>query len=545
MGERSKSEGPGTGLGPVRHLARQSALLISSGLFSYVGAFALNVVLARALGARGFGVWVVAFSVAQTLSALGLFGADWIVLRQGSYYQGVGDQLRLRRTIHLALTLAGTVLVVLGGILFGLSPLIGRGVFHSRPMVPLLRFAGVMGPVIGVGQIMLFGTQAFKDMRDVALIRNMAAPLVRLALVAVALLVARSQFSAFVGVFLAEFAVTLMAVLALQKRIPLFGPTEAIERRPLILFAVPVWGKRLTEVARSQLFPVLLGSLASLSASAVFVAGKRIALAPGGIINSMNQVFSPMGSDLFLRGRREELIDLFKSITKWGFVLGFPLFCLQVMFPRDILALFGNQFGTGETALVFLAVGMLSQFGTGPVTVTLIIIGRPRLALLDYIIVISTEIILAIWLIPSHGILGAAIANMTGNILNNALPLGQIWYILHFHPYRIDYWKPILAGIAAVALAKVLSSTAAVHPGVLTAVVATATVGMCYPTLLLLLRLSEQDKAAIEALLRRAGRSGRQSPASLDSSAGSEMLIDEVLPTDPPDASGRGTSPDP
>jgi O-antigen/teichoic acid export membrane protein len=521
MAEGPKTEGSGApGLGLVSHLARQSALLISSGLFSYVGAFALNVVLARALGARGFGVWVVAYSIGQTLSALGLFGADWIVLRQGSYYQGVGDQLRLRRTIHLALALAGVVLMALGGILIGLAPLIGKAVFHSTPMIPLLRLAGAMGPVVGLGQIMLFGTQAYKDMRDVALIRNMAAPLVRLALVAVALLVASSQFSAFLGVFIAEVTITVMATLALQRRIPLFGPTAPIEKGSLILFAVPVWGKRLTEVARSQLFPVLLGSLASLSASAVFVAGKRIALAPAGIINSMNQVFSPMGSDLFLRGRRQELIDLFKSITKWGFVLGFPLFCLQVIFPRDILALFGSQFGTGASALVFLAVGMLSQFGTGPVTITLIVIGRPRLALLDYVIVICAEIGLAIWLIPSHGVLGAAIANMTGNILNNALPLAQIWYILRFHPYRINYWKPIVAGIAAVGLAKALTSAAALHAGVVTAVVATATIGLCYPTLLLLLGLSDQDKAALGGLLRGTARSGKQPPGPSDPSMG-------------------------
>jgi O-antigen/teichoic acid export membrane protein len=523
MSDASGPEGSGaSGLGLVRHLARQSALLISSGLFSYIAGFALNVLLARALGAGAFGVWVVAFSVAQTLSALGLLGADWIVLRQGSYYHGIGDRPRLRRTVHLALGLAGTALIVLGSVLFGLAPVLGREVFHSDPIVPLLRFAAVMGPVIGIGQIMLFGTQAFKDMRDVALIRNVAAPLARLGFVVVALLVAKTQFSAFVGVFGAELAVAFMAVLALHRRLPLLGHTEAIQSGPLIRFALPVWGKRLSEVSRSQLFPVFLGSLDSLSASAVFAAGKRVALAPAAVINSMNQVFSPMGSDLFLQGRREELTALFKSVAKWGFVLGFPLFCLQVVFPRDILALFGEGFAGGDAALVVLAVGMLFQFGTGPVTVTLIVIGQPRLALLDYVIVIFAEVGLALWLIPSHGVLGAAIASMVGNTLNNVIPLGQIWHILHFHPYRVDYWKPIAASIAAVALAKGVSTVAGVNPGVLTAVVATAIVGVCYPLLLLLLRLSEQDKVTVDALVRMVGRSGRRPPDSLDPTVESE-----------------------
>jgi O-antigen/teichoic acid export membrane protein len=517
VGEPSPPDGRGTsGLGLIRHLAKQSALLVSSGLFSYVAAFALNVLLARTLGAEPFGVWVVAYSIAQTLAALGLVGSDWIVLRQGSYYHGIGDRPRLRRTVHLALALAGTALVVLGAILIALAPLLGQAVFHSASIVPMLRLAGVMGPVIGIGQIMLFGTQAFKDMRDVALIRNVVAPLTRLVFVAVALLATSSQLSAFIGVFAAELAIAGMAVRALHRRLPLFGPTGAIETGPLIRFALPVWGKRLSEVTRSQLFPIFLGSLASLEDSAVFAAGKRVALAPAAVINSMNQVFSPMGSDLFLRGRRDELIALFKSVAKWGFLLGFPLFCLEVTFPGDILAMFGKDFTSGDTALIVLAVGMLFQFGTGPVTVTLIVIGRPRLALLDYIIVILAEIGLAIWLIPGHGVLGAAIASMVGNMLNNVLPLGQIWHLLHFHPYRVDYWKPVAAGVVSVALARWITSVVGVHPGVPTAVVASATIGVCYPILILLLGLSAQDKAAVQALIGMVSRSGKSPEAPDD-----------------------------
>src|SRR5919201_5723881 len=110
-GDRPQSGGASD---QVHHLARQSMLLLSSGVVSYVGAFGLNILLARELGASGFGAWVVAFAFSQTIATLGLFGSEWIVLRQGSFYQGTGDIARLRRTIHLSLRISAGVLSAMG-----------------------------------------------------------------------------------------------------------------------------------------------------------------------------------------------------------------------------------------------------------------------------------------------------------------------------------------------------------------------------------------------------------------------------------------------
>lgn len=505
-GRDAEHQAPAAALGAVRHLARHSALLVSTGAFAYIGAFALNVLLARVLGKGGFGSWVVAFSMAQLISVLGLLGGDWIVLRQGAYYHGLGDTERLRRTFHFALLLCAGGLLALSSLLFGLSSLLGRRVFHDPSITPLIRLTCLIAPLIGIRQVMVYGTQAFKDMRDAALNRNILQPAFRLVSTAVALLIVPSQFSAYVGLLAAEILLAAAATYALNRRLPLFGPTAPIERASLLKFAAPVWATRLIETARSQLFPVLIGSLAAVSTSAVFVASRRIAVAPVSIMATINQVYSPIGSDLFLRQRMEELAELFKSIAKWSFTLGFPLFCLMVAFPKDILSIFGDGFSNGSGTLVVLAIGVLFQFGTGPVTTTLILIGRPRLAMLDYVAVAATEIGLAVWLIPSHGLFGAAIAVTAGTALNNVLPLAQNWFILRVHPYRLDFWKPLAAGLVAAGVARLVIAVIGVRSGVLAAAVAAVVVGVVYLSLLLALGLNEQDRAVVQALRLKAGR---------------------------------------
>jgi O-antigen/teichoic acid export membrane protein len=216
----------------------------------------------------------------------------------------------------------------------------------------------------------------------------------------------------------------------------------------------------------------------------------------------MNQVYTPMASALYLQGNREELRTLFRSVAKWSFTLGLPIFLLAAIFPAEILSVFGTEFRTGATALVLLAVGMLFQFCTGPVTVTLVVIGRPRLALIDYLVVIVTEIGLAVWLIPQHGVVGAAIASVAGKMLNNVLPLIQVYRAEGIQPYERSFWKPICAGIVA-ALIATLAIRVTTFGGITEPVLAGAVVAIVYIGLLLLLGLSEQDRAALQALVRR------------------------------------------
>lgn len=504
--ELDQTPPPGTGGGQVGHLARQSALLLSSGAISYAGSFALHVLLARALGGTGFGAWVIAFALAKTLSTLGLMGADWIVLRQGSYYHGMGDLPRLRRTIHLSILLSGVMLGLMTVGLFALAPTIAQAAFEGEATASLLRLTALAVPVMGMGQIMLFGTQAFKSMREVALIKNIFQPVARLIGVSIAVVVTATQFSGFAGLVCAEAAIAIASFIALNRKVPLFGKTDDIETKGLIKFAMPVWGTKLIDITRGQLFPVLLGSLTAVTASGAFVASQRIAVAPSAIIAAMNQVYKPMGSDLYLQDRRDELATLFKTIGKWSFALGFPLFCLQVAFPKEVLSLFGEEFRDARPALVLLAIGMLFNFGTGPVATTLIMSGRANLAFIDHVVVVTLEIGLALWLIPAYGLIGAAIARMIGTAFNNSIRLWQVYKTTGVHPYRTDYWKPIAAGVIALLVARLVVIGAGLSVSVVGAIVAVVVIGACYVGLNLLFGLSQEDRETIQALTSRLRR---------------------------------------
>lgn len=499
-------------LGNTRRLVRQTGLLISSGVVSYGGQLLLYVVLARVLGPSGFGAWALAFALARTIGPLGILGADWIVLRQASFYEGKGDEARFRRTLYLGFALSASALTLLGGGLIAAAPLIAREVFEDSSIVPLLRLTGITAPLMGIQQIMLAGTQAFKSMREVALLRNVLRPLARVILVTGAVTLFSTQFSAYVGLTLAEAVIAAGSVYALNRRIPILGPTKPVDYGGLVKFALPAWGTKILTTSHRDIYSILVGSFAALASTGIFLASQQVAGVSTTIIFAMNQVYGPMGSDLYLQGRASELRGLFQSIAKWSFTLGFPLFCLQIGFPKEILSLFGRSFVDQSAILVFLAVGNLFSFGTGPSTTTLLIIGRSRMTFIDNVVTIGGEIVLAIWLIPALGLLGAGLARVIGVGFNNLIRMIQLRVILGFWPYRADYWKPLVAGLAALGLAKLVITATGLGLQPVTAVAAAIVIGVSYFGFVLILRLTDEDKMAINALTGRLRRKAQAEP---------------------------------
>jgi O-antigen/teichoic acid export membrane protein len=498
---------PDADLHHVARMARGSALLVASGVIGYAGTFALAVLVARVFGKEAFGLWVIAYSIGQLLSIVGQVGADWMVMRQGSFYQGTGDEERLRRTIHVALMIAGAGLSVFSVGLFVLASTVANSIFHAPSLAPMLRLTAVITPIVGIRQVLVYSTQAFKEMKDAALVRNILQPALALVAVGISILVFDQLLLAYAALIASETVLLCITVVVLQRRIRLIGPVAPIEVGKLLRFAVPAWASRLLGQGRAQFMPLLLGSLAAVATSAVYTASNRIAGALTSIVNSLNQVYTAIASDLYLQGRREEFVTTYRSATKWIFTLGAPLLVLILAFPGDLLSIFGRSFREGEVALVILGVGLLFNFSTGPVTVTLIIIGRSTLALVDYIAVIVLEVGLAVWLIPRYGLVGGAIAKAVGVAANNLVPLLQVWMTEHVLPFRMDFWKPAFAAILAAVVARLVVSVAPVGPGVAAAALGGIVISAVYVVTILLLGLSDEDRAALAAVrLRRAGR---------------------------------------
>ena len=171
----------------------------------------MGIILARTLGPDRYGAWVIAFSLANTLSVLGLLGADWLLMRHGSHLQDSGDEQGLRRTIHVAFLLSAVGLAIGAAILVATAPVLAEDVFHRAELTSLLRLGAALGVVLGIGSVLLYAAQAFRQVRQIAIIRNVAGPALRVVAVAIAAFAGTSATTYLAAIVVAEVIVVVLA----------------------------------------------------------------------------------------------------------------------------------------------------------------------------------------------------------------------------------------------------------------------------------------------------------------------------------------------
>jgi hypothetical protein len=113
--------------------------------------------------------------------------------------------------MRFALLVGATMLCVLAAGLLTSASYIALRFFHATSLVPLLRIAAVTGMATGIRQILVFGTQAFKSVRDATVVRGILQPATRLVAVVVAFTISRSTAAALAGLLIAEIRLALIA----------------------------------------------------------------------------------------------------------------------------------------------------------------------------------------------------------------------------------------------------------------------------------------------------------------------------------------------
>jgi O-antigen/teichoic acid export membrane protein len=118
---------------------------------------------------------------------------------------------------------------------------------------------------------------------------------------------------------------------------------------------------------------------------------------------------------------------------------------------------------------------MLFDMATGPVQTVLLMAGKSSWNLLSMAAALAVNVVLNLLLIPPLGIEGAAIAWVVTIVVQNAIPLVQLWLVLGLHPFSRSLVAAALGSLGCFGLP---------------ALVATELLGQTVPALLLFVPLA-------------------------------------------------------
>jgi O-antigen/teichoic acid export membrane protein len=177
------------------------------------------------------------------------------------------------------------------------------------------------------------------------------------------------------------------------------------------------------------------------------------------------------------------------------------MFLTLVLFPSEILSIFGKSFVAGSTALVLLACSIMADVSTGQCGIILDMTGRTGWKLVNAMVRLGLSLGLSALLIPRWGLLGAAVSVLITVSTINLMRMLQVFFSFHLLPYNASFAKPIAAGLAALLAAVGLGYVLPGGPlSVLLQIVALFAV---YVAAIVTLGLAPEDRVVLARLRKR------------------------------------------
>lgn len=383
-------------------------------------AFALNVVIARQLGAEGAGVYFMALSVAMIGSVVARLGLENAVLRFVAVEAANENWGLVKGVRWLSLKLAGGASLGLAALCFFFAPEISEYIFDEPALVEPLRWMSFAIVTFSVMTLESESLKGLKKIRDSMLVSGVLFPAFALLLIGplVAMMGPSGASAAYV---LGTGLAALIGVIFWRKAMSVhLAPAAAFPRDILWASSRPLWVTMILTRAILPWAPLfLLGIWGSTQEVGIFGAALRISMLVTFFLVAVNTVLAPKFAELYTKGDLEALGKLVRKFSVIIPLATSPMFFLLLFKSAWVMQLFGKDFAFGGKALAILALGQAVITMTGSAGSLLMMTGHEKdvrnSAIIGGVFVGGLSLIL----IPSLGHIGAAIAASTAIAASN------------------------------------------------------------------------------------------------------------------------------
>jgi O-antigen/teichoic acid export membrane protein len=373
---------------------------------------ALSIVLARSLGAEGYGIYAFAFAVVKVLQIPAEVGMGNLVLRFTATYLAKGAMGRLRGLWDRLLK---------GHILYGFMCAGGVWLHACRSSnYPQSEVLGVAALLLVAMPLTAFYAAALRGLGH-AVLGQLPEHTLRpffflLGLLILRLFATKLQLTPQIALLLHGAAIILSGIYAyycLTVKSP--RPTRKVppqyEDRKWLKTFLPLCFVGGMAVVNNNLDILMLGWLKTPAQVGIY----RVAVQGANLValslTAVNLVVGPEIARLYALGEKEKLQKMLTWGAKVAFTGAMPAAISFLLFGRLMLRwFFGSEFESAYGPLLVLVLGQLVNAASGSVGFVLNMTGHEKDAAWGVAIAALINAVLNIFLIPRYGLFGAAAA---------------------------------------------------------------------------------------------------------------------------------------
>ncbi|MFB6179008.1 MAG: oligosaccharide flippase family protein [Halorientalis sp.] len=427
-------------------LAKQGGITFAGKVVMRVLEFAFLAAVTRLLAPSAYGVFALGVAivlVVQRVATLNLNRSiDYFVpsyLSDEEYGKAKGVLVTVV-LVSLALSLVGAAIVYLA------TPTISALVDEPE-LAAILPLFCVAIPLLSMYRVSLNAFNSIKRMRFRLYTQNLVRPISKL-LLATGFLVAGLGVSGLVAGYIGSLVLAILVGITLMvTRVEWIRDAEiaSVPYRSLVSYSSPLMLVGAMQGILGRIDYFLLGLTGTSADIGVYKVGTLLAGNLGIVLMSVIPIFKPMIAE-----RKDDPAALqsnYELATRWIVMALLPLAITLALAPRTYLSLlFTPEYAGADVVVVILVVGYVVNGSFGPEARMLEGLGHTRYTLVNSILLVGTNVVLNLLLIPTLGMVGAAIGTSTALVVAGGAGVIEVYYLKQIHPYSRDLLRIWLAG---------------------------------------------------------------------------------------------------
>lgn len=484
-------------------IAKGAGIVLLGLILGFGFKYVFQIIIARNLGPGPFGLFVLGDGIFKVSVMIAQIGLPYTIVRYVALFQGQNDDRHTKGIIISAVRLSGISSLVVALLIIIFSKTIAENIFHNIELTNILRIFAFAIPITTFTTMFVHSTQGFKIMKYKVIVREITEPLGRIVIVVIMFYLSFKLYGVLFAYLLSLIFGMLLSFYYLKKIFPQIARKKVqpiYDIKKILRFSWPLFFAQFFGHVLLWADVFILGLLRSAGEVGIYGAAQKTALIGTMMIGAFNSIFGPIISDLYNRKEFKNLNDYFKIVTKWIFTLNFPVSLILIFYAPLILHIFGSEYIHGTTCLIILCLGWLIHSSVGPVFQMNTMTGKPVLNFINTFSMLLLNIILNILLIPKYGIIGAAFATSISIGLASTIAILQVYYFLKMHPYRMDFFKPLISGTVSLAGLFILKKLEFLKMTFLHTLIGIMVFLLLYGILLFLFGFREEEKIVLKKI---------------------------------------------
>ncbi len=449
----------------IKDITKGASIIVVGMIITSVIGLVTQILMGRLLGPADYGLYNLGISVIFVICVLPNFGLGQGLTQFIPHNFKQKRYLEIKEAVNFSLIFTLVVGVFSAILLFMFSNQIALRVFHDSEFGYVLKILAIALPFWALHNLGGLLTQGYKKPNYYVYIENVSMPIILLSIFVILSILGYTLLGALLGFTISAVFASLAYIyifrVKLDKKVDKNIEIESKKsiRKEILILSYPLFLAGFTLLFMQYADKIILGIYKTPTEVGIYTAALTIA----NIVIFLYTAFCfnsrPILAEYFAIKDFKSLRKLYSSLTRWLFLLTVPITIYIIFYSGDILKLiFGAKFTSGSLALSILSLGVAMNALTGISGSALISIRKPKLNLTSEIVGSVSNIALNILLIPSYGIIGAAVGTSISIALRNITSLFFILNILKINPYNTDYIKIIIYSVITLTVIYLLFS---------------------------------------------------------------------------------------